>query len=126
MTDWKQPRVLQAHPMRSPCGSQAAIQLLPRLFPPQHVAVLHQLRGARRLKRAGHSVQSFSAEALDGAGACKIIVPIHPNNPTGVRFDPGRLLNLAEIERPRRRMSSAKHCWITPEKPHPLRTVSAD
>src|SRR5205814_895610 len=80
-------------------GSQAAIQLLPRLFSPQQVAVLHPAYAehAAGWQHAGHSVRRFGPEELDDVAASNIIIVlIHPNNPTGVCFDGDRLLELSQ------------------------------
>jgi cobalamin biosynthetic protein CobC len=81
-------------------GSQAAIQALPRLRPPARVGVLapSYAEHAAAWRAAGHRVTALGAEALADSLApasienCDVLVLIHPNNPTGARFSPARLL----------------------------------
>ncbi|TNY24990.1 threonine-phosphate decarboxylase CobD, partial [Fulvimonas soli] len=75
-------------------GTQAAIQALPRLRGPSRVGVLAPgyAEHAQAWERAGHRVERrASSELLDAAGDYDVRVLIHPNNPTGERFDPQRL-----------------------------------
>ena len=76
-------------------GSQAAIQALPRLRGPSRVGVIAPgyAEHAQAWERAGHRVERrAAAELLDAAGDYDVLVLIHPNNPTGERFAPSRLL----------------------------------
>jgi cobalamin biosynthetic protein CobC len=76
-------------------GSQAAIQALPRLRPPCRVGVAAPgyNEHAHAWQRAGHTVVPVSADALDSAAAdVDVLVVIHPNNPTGTRFEIETLL----------------------------------
>jgi len=76
-------------------GSQAAIQALPRLRDRARVSVLHlgYFEHAHAWRCAGHQVMSVTAERLDAAvAASDVLVLIHPNNPTGVRFPVDELL----------------------------------
>ncbi len=77
-------------------GSQAAIQALPRLRQRSRVGVLHPGYGehAHAWRQAGHVVEALTAEALAGAvDRLDVLVLIHPNNPTALRFDRARLLD---------------------------------
>lgn len=82
-------------------GSQAAIQALPRLRPPSRVAVLapSYAEHAAAWRAAGHQVTALGAGDLTDSraaatlGTRDVLVLIHPNNPTGVRFSPARLLD---------------------------------
>jgi len=77
-------------------GSQAAIQILPRLRPRSRVAVLDPgyAEHACAWRCAGHAVMPTSVEALDQAAAqADVLVLIHPNNPTGARFPVEQLLD---------------------------------
>lgn len=76
-------------------GSQALIQLLPRLMPRTQVAVLGPTYAehARCWALAGHDVQVV--EDLDGA-ASPILVLVNPNNPDGRHRTPVRLSALAD------------------------------
>jgi len=113
---YKAPHALALH------GSQAAIQLLPKLFsPPGQAAVLHPSYNehAAAWKQAGHDVRLFSPSALDTVATdCAIVVLIHPNNPTGACFDSKQLLNSpAAWPNATVPLSSMKHSWTqTPEK----------
>lgn len=77
-------------------GSQALIQLLPRLFRPGLVAVVGFTYGehAHCWRAAGHEI--VAAEGLEDTGAARIVVLANPNNPDGRRFEPRALLGLAD------------------------------
>ena len=75
-------------------GSQAAIQLLPRLRRPCRVAVLWPTYAehAFRWERAGHEVERLTADAVEAAvDRVDVVVVANPNNPDGGRFAPERL-----------------------------------
>lgn len=77
-------------------GSQAAIQALPRLRPRSRVAVLDPgyAEHAYAWRRAGHEVTGVAVERLDEAMQdSDVLLLIHPNNPTGVRFPVEQLLH---------------------------------
>lgn len=77
-------------------GSQAAIQALPRLRACSRVGVLHPGYGehAHAWRGSGHRVVPVAAESVDCELArLDVLVLIHPNNPTGVRFPTHRLLH---------------------------------
>ncbi|MBB1125076.1 threonine-phosphate decarboxylase CobD [Thiospirillum jenense] len=82
-------------------GSQAAIQALPHLRPPCRVGILtpsyaeHQHAWAL----AGHQVLALTVGELDAAVAAAdldVLLLIHPNNPSGARFERAQLLNWHE------------------------------
>lgn len=78
-------------------GTQAAIQLLPRLRRPGRVGVIAPgyAEHAQAWERAGHVVERLPAATLLATAArYDVIVLIHPNNPGGERFDPAPLLEL--------------------------------
>lgn len=78
-------------------GTQAAIQALPWLRPASRVGVIQPgyAEHAEAWRRAGHAVTLQPAETLiDAAAAFDVVVLIHPNNPTGERFDAQSLLDL--------------------------------
>lgn len=81
-------------------GSQAAIQALPKLFPPGRVAVLQPSYAEHRhhWQAAGHAVQGFAAAALEAVAAeADVVVLCNPNNPDGHVFAPARLLAAAAM-----------------------------
>lgn len=84
-------------------GSQAAIQALPQLRPPSRVAVLAPCYAEHALawRRAGHEVLECSeAEVAAGLERFDVLVVVNPNNPTGERLSPARLLDWhARLER---------------------------
>ena len=77
-------------------GTQAVLQLLPRLRPFSQVAVIGPTYAehARSWGNAGHNV--IAAETLDRTSDADVVVLCQPNNPDGRRFDPARVLELAE------------------------------
>jgi len=76
-------------------GSQALIQMLPRLVPRTQVAVVGPTYAehARCWALAGHDVQAV--EDVDESTAA-ILVLVNPNNPDGRQWAPARLSALAE------------------------------
>ncbi|GAC1036095.1 threonine-phosphate decarboxylase CobD [Pseudomonas sp. No.117] len=84
-------------------GSQAAIQALPQLRPPSLVAVLAPCYAEHALAwcRAGHEVvECGEAEVAAGLDRFDVLVVVNPNNPTGERLSPARLLDWqARLER---------------------------
>ncbi|PWC31456.1 L-threonine-O-3-phosphate decarboxylase [Azospirillum sp. TSO35-2] len=77
-------------------GSQALIQLLPRLRPPGRVAVCGPTYAehARCWALAGHTV--IDAKGPEAADGVDVLVVVNPNNPDGRRVAPERLLDLAD------------------------------
>jgi cobalamin biosynthetic protein CobC len=75
-------------------GSQALIQLLPRLLPPTEVAVVGPTYAehARCWALAGHRVRVVDGAEADGA----VLVLVNPNNPDGRSWSPAELSALAE------------------------------
>ncbi|HHM04145.1 MAG TPA: threonine-phosphate decarboxylase [Gammaproteobacteria bacterium] len=76
-------------------GSQAAIQALPAMRRPCRVGVLAPAYAehAHAWRVAGHEVLNLSAAQIDPALArLDVLVLVNPNNPTGERFAPQRLL----------------------------------
>lgn len=76
-------------------GSQAAIQVLPLLRRSCRVAVLDPgyAEHAHAWRSAGHDVSLVNAEMIDVViSQLDVLVIIHPNNPTAVRFSEEQLL----------------------------------
>ena len=81
-------------------GTQALIQLLPRLVPPGRVAVLSPTYAehAAAWKREGHDV--YEVATLTEAETARAVVAVNPNNPTGRLIPPEELRRAArDIER---------------------------
>lgn len=72
-------------------GTQALIQLLPRIVPKSRVAIVgptydeHEACWARQ----GHDVSIVTS--LDGAAGADVIIVVNPNNPTGLLLPPSAL-----------------------------------
>ena len=64
-------------------GTQALIQIIPRLFGPSRVAVLGPTYAEHGIawKREGHEVSEV--ESLDETAKADVVVVVNPNNPTG-------------------------------------------
>ncbi len=76
-------------------GSQAAIQLLPRLRPTAQVAVLAPAYAehAHAWQREGHHVKALCSAQIDSQLATTdVLLLVNPNNPTGEQFSPSQLL----------------------------------
>lgn len=77
-------------------GTQAAIQALPRLRVPGRVAIETPgyAEHAQAWQRAGHQLLNWQSERADEAllDTLDVLVLMQPNNPSGVRNDPQRLL----------------------------------
>ena len=78
-------------------GSQAGIQLLPRLIAPSEVAMLQPTYAEHPVawRAAGHRVVELPAAKLLASSA-RIIVLIQPNNPSGSIFPVDALLAVAQ------------------------------
>lgn len=76
-------------------GSQAAIQILPQLRAASRVCVIDPGYAEHFLawQHAGHTVTRIRSDQLDEAARqVDVMVIIHPNNPTGIRFSREQLL----------------------------------
>lgn len=85
-------------------GSQAAIQLLPRLRSPSRVGVLTPMYAehASNWQRSGHRVERLSAHNIDAAlPFLDVLVVSNPNNPDGLCLEPERLLAWRDALAPR-------------------------
>ena len=98
-------------------GSQALLQILPRLRPFSQVAVIGPTYGeyGRCFSLAGHHVAPM--ETLDRTLDADVVVVCNPNNPDGRRHDTGRLLELAEglAARGGLLLVDEAFCDVTPE-----------
>ena len=91
-------------------GSQAAIQLLPRLMPARSVALVHPTYGEheKRWRASGAAVERLTEDAVDDVGDVgtrDVIVLCNPNNPTGRLHRPEALLELRERQ-------AARGAWL--------------
>lgn len=77
-------------------GCQSLIQLLPRLRPYCHVAVISPTyrEHAEAWSAMGHQV--LPCETLDRIGDAEVVVVVNPNNPDGRHHDLSRLVEIAE------------------------------
>lgn len=76
-------------------GTQAAIQALPRLRAHSRVAIVSPTYAEHgwRWRDAGHDVVDIPPAAIDAnLDRCDVLVVCNPNNPTGHRVSPERLL----------------------------------
>ncbi|WP_349572407.1 threonine-phosphate decarboxylase CobD [Azotobacter salinestris] len=77
-------------------GSQAAIQALPALFAAGRVGVLapSYAEHAQAWQRAGHQLIRLAGGEIEARlDELDVLVLANPNNPTGERFEPSRLLD---------------------------------
>ena len=81
-------------------GSQALVQLLPRLVPPTEVAIVGPTYAehARCWVLAGHRVRGVEPGDLDDGPIASVLVLVNPNNPDGRLLPPDRLLSLARAQ----------------------------
>lgn len=77
-------------------GTQALIQVLPRLMPPSRVAIVGPTYAehAAAWRREGHDVNEVLD--LDERGEANVVVLVNPDNPTGRLIPAQRLAALAE------------------------------
>ncbi|MBM3350298.1 MAG: threonine-phosphate decarboxylase [Betaproteobacteria bacterium] len=77
-------------------GSQAALQVLPRLRPVCKVAMLNPMyrEHAHAWQRQGHAVSSFTSLADTSVAQADVVLICNPNNPTARLFTPMELLDL--------------------------------
>ena len=73
-------------------GSQAALQILPSLRPPNRVGLPDPAYAehAKAWRQGGHELVPWCSE--DGVEALDVLVLIHPNNPSGQRYSRAQLL----------------------------------
>ena len=80
-------------------GSQAVIQVLPRLRLPARVVIAAPVYAehAYRWRQAGHAVTEIAYADLESAvDTCDVMVVCNPNNPTGERISPSTLIQWSE------------------------------
>lgn len=106
-------------------GSQAAIQVLPRLRGCSRVGVIAPgyQEHAHAWRQAGHQVVAASADQLlASVDAYDVLVLIHPNNPGGEHFSPQQLLDL-------HRQLAARGGWLVVDEafmdPDPSSSVAS-
>lgn len=78
-------------------GSQAALQILPKLRQPCTIAMpdLMYKEHAQAWQRYGHQINTFtSLEDRDIINTADVVLVCNPNNPTATQFSPQVLLNL--------------------------------
>lgn len=77
-------------------GSQAALQVLPRLRQPCKVAMLNPMyqEHAHAWQRQGHLVSTFTSLADEALMQTDVVLLCNPNNPTAKLFPPADLLAL--------------------------------
>jgi len=77
-------------------GSQAALQVLPKLRSPCKVAMLNPMyqEHAYAWKRHGHQVTTFTSLSEESLSQADVILLCNPNNPTARRFSTHDLLTL--------------------------------
>lgn len=78
-------------------GSQAALQVLPKLRPSCKVAMPDPMykEHANAWQRHGHQVSTFAnLEDEEAINAADVVLLCNPNNPTATQFSPQDLLNL--------------------------------
>ncbi len=76
-------------------GTQAFIQLLPRLFPARRVGVLGFAYAEHAAAWRASGAQIFTAESLDALAAAEAAIVVNPNNPDGRLSSPQDLAALA-------------------------------
>jgi cobalamin biosynthetic protein CobC len=78
-------------------GTQALIQIIPRLIGPSRVAILSPTYAEHAIawKREGHHVREVTT--LAEAQGADVIVAVNPNNPTGRLIPPGELAQAALV-----------------------------
>lgn len=77
-------------------GSQAALQVLPKLRAPCKVAMLNPMyrEHAQAWQRCGHQISTFSGRPDEATLAqADVVLLCNPNNPTGIQFSTTDLLN---------------------------------
>ncbi|NRR34183.1 threonine-phosphate decarboxylase [Oxalobacteraceae bacterium] len=85
--------------MLAVAGTQAVIQMLPRLRPPSRVIVSapSYAEHAHHWARHGHEMRQLAYADLDAqVDHCDVMVVCNPNNPTGALIAPAQLLAWAE------------------------------
>jgi cobalamin biosynthetic protein CobC len=77
-------------------GTQALIQLIPRLIAPTEVAIVGPTyrEHARCWRRLGHTVREIAA--LDEIADVQVVVLVNPNNPTGRCYEARQVFSVAE------------------------------
>jgi cobalamin biosynthetic protein CobC len=90
----------QAESLLAVAGSQAAIQMIPYLYPRSNVGVLTPAYAEHKAcwQQAGHKVITFTPENVElHLSQLQVLIIVNPNNPTGNLFSPQQLLDWHKI-----------------------------
>ncbi len=98
----------QAESLLAVAGSQAAIQMLPHLYPRSKVGILTPAYAEHKAcwQQAGHQVIPLRPENVEShLSQLQVLIIVNPNNPTGHLFSPQQLLDWHKI-------LQAKNGWL--------------
>jgi len=98
----------QAENLLAVAGSQAAIQILPLLYPLSNVGVLAPAYAEHKAcwQQVGHQIITLTPETVNlHLAQLQVLIVVNPNNPTGHLFSPQQLLDWHKI-------LQAKNGWL--------------
>ncbi len=90
----------QAENLLAVAGSQAAIQMLPYLYPRSKVGILIPAYAEHKVcwQQAGHQIIPLTPETVDlNLAQLHVLIIVNPNNPTGYLFSPQQLLDWHKV-----------------------------
>lgn len=90
----------QAESLLAVAGSQAAIQMLPFLYPYSNVGILAPAYAEHKAcwQQAGHQLIPLTPENIEShLSLLQVLIIVNPNNPTGHLFSPQQLLDWHRI-----------------------------
>ena len=90
----------QAESLLAVAGSQAAIQMIPYLYPRSNVGVLAPAYAEHKVcwQQAGHQMITLTPETVDlHLAQLQVLIIVNPNNPTGHLFSPQQLLDWHKV-----------------------------